>query len=290
MKGALQGAALLAGLLTAAGICAAGRQAAKPDEKEIEKQIFSLRSVPDAQRGSVTKDLALQIRRLPSGEGRLMLAFALANLSTEGDFGHDTLQEVATTLADTLSGPAPAGKQGDRSDACFELAELASLEHVKVSLSLPEYAAAVSKLAAIEKSRRKVDFTLSDLEGANWTLSSLKGKIVLVNFWATWCPPCRKEMPDLQALFDRYNRQGLVVLAISDEDPSKINPFIADKRYTFPILVDAGRKVNDKYSVDGIPKTFIYDRTGRLVAESMDMRTRRQLLDLLAKAGLKTGL
>ncbi|HWD37913.1 MAG TPA: TlpA disulfide reductase family protein [Fimbriimonas sp.] len=290
MKGALQGAALLAGLLTAAGICAAGRQAAKPDEKEIEKQIFSLRSVPDAQRGSVTKDLALQIRRLPSGEGRLMLAFALANLSTEGDFGHDTLQEVATTLADTLSGPAPAGKQGDRSAACFELAELASLEHVKVSLSLPEYAAAVSKLAAIEKSRRKVDFTLSDLEGANWTLSSLKGKIVLVNFWATWCPPCRKEMPDLQALFDRYNRQGLVVLAISDEDPSKINPFIADKRYTFPILVDAGRKVNDKYSVDGIPKTFIYDRTGRLVAESMDMRTRRQLLDLLAKAGLKTGL
>jgi peroxiredoxin len=110
---------------------------------------------------------------------------------------------------------------------------------------------------------------------------------VLVNFWATWCPPCRKEMPDLEALYNRFKGDGLVVLAISDEDAAKVRPFIAERQVTYPILLDPGRKVSDLFQVEGIPKTFVYDREGKLVAQSIDMRTRKQFLRMLAETGLR---
>jgi peroxiredoxin len=116
------------------------------------------------------------------------------------------------------------------------------------------------------------------------TLAELRGKVVLVNFWATWCPPCRKEMPDLEALFERFASQGLVILGISDEEAAKVEPFIRERKVTFPVLLDPGRKVNDMFVVEGIPKTFVYDREGKLVAQSIDMRTRKQFLEMLAKA------
>jgi len=111
--------------------------------------------------------------------------------------------------------------------------------------------------------------------------------VVLVNFWATWCPPCRKEMPDLQALYDKYKDQGFVVLSISDEEAAKVAPFIAEKKINYPVMLDPGRKVNDAFAVEGIPKSFVYDREGKLVAQSIDMRTRGQFEQMLAAAGLQ---
>jgi len=110
---------------------------------------------------------------------------------------------------------------------------------------------------------------------------------VLVNFWATWCPPCRKEMPDLQALYDKYKDQGFVVLSISDEEAAKVQPFITERKISYPVLLDPGRKVNDLFQVEGIPKSFVYNREGKLVAQSIDMRTRNQFLEMLTQAGLK---
>jgi peroxiredoxin len=126
-----------------------------------------------------------------------------------------------------------------------------------------------------------------DLHGKKWTLKSLRGKVVLLNFWATWCPPCRKEMPDLEALYNRFKDRGFVILAISDEEASKVDPFITERKITYPVLLDPGRKVNGLFQIDGIPKSFVYDRSGKLVAQSMDMRTRNQFLGMLAQAGLK---
>jgi len=254
---------------------------------EITTGLRGLRGVPDASRPAATKNLALQIRSLKPGVTKVGLANALANLSTEGDFGHDTLQEVANTLSGSLT-DSGAGLSKDVVEGAYsELAQLERFEHVSVKLKNGLYLAAKKSLDQLEARRSRVDFTLSDIVGKSWTLSSLKGKVVVVNFWATWCPPCRKEMPDLQALFNEYESKGFVILAISDEDKAKVQGFIAQKNYTYPVLIDTGRKVNEAYGIEGIPHSFVYDRQGRLAAEAIDMRTRGQFLKLLAKAGLK---
>lgn len=258
-------------------------------EKPILPQLRGLRGVPDDRRGGVTKQLALEIRQLPAGENKVSLATALAGLSTEGDFGHDTLQEVAATLAAALREKPLSAKQGESAVPYpyVELAQLVRYEHVQASLDSPLFAQAMSELEADDQRRQKPDFTLADLQGQAWTLQDLRGKVVLVNFWATWCPPCRKEMPDLETLYQRFRDQGLVVLAISDEDASKVKPFIAEHNFTYPILLDPGRKVNELFHIAGIPRSFIYDREGNLVAQSIDMRTQKQFLEMLAEAGLR---
>ncbi len=156
-------------------------------------------------------------------------------------------------------------------------------------MDLPDarYAAAMAKLEEIDALRAKAAFTLADLTGKQWTLQNLKGKVVLVNFWATWCPPCRKEMPDLERIYQRLSPKGLVVLAISDEEEAKVRPFIAEHHYSYPVLLDPGRKVNETMRVEGIPKTFVYGRDGKLVAQAMDMRTERQFVEMLREAGLE---
>lgn len=256
-------------------------------EKPIFDQIHGLRNLPDDARARITKQLALDVRQLPAGPNKLALADELANLSTEGDLGHDTVQEVATTLADALhETPAPEDKGQPASDY-IELASLVHFEHVKVSLDDPEFAAATAKVEAEDKGREHADFTLSDIDGKSWTMKDLRGKVVLVNFWATWCPPCRKEMPDLDSLYSRFKGKGFVVLAISDEDAATVRPFIAQHQYAYPILLDPGDSVHHEFQVEGIPMSFVFNRSGKLVAESMDMRTRNQFLGMLAEAGLK---
>ena len=256
-------------------------------EQPIVDQIKGLRKLDDTVRARTTKELALQIRQLPPVPNKLKLAGALANLSTEGDFGRDTLQEVTTTLASALREQPPLGKLGQPDDLYVSLASLVRYEHMQAQSDNPQFAEALSKLKAADAARQQADFTLSDLQGKPWHLQGLKGKVVLVNFWATWCPPCRKEMPDLQALYDKYKDQGFVVVSISDEEPAKVQPFITERRITYPVLLDPGRKVNAVFQVEGIPKSFVYNREGKLVAQSIDMRTRNQFLEMLAQAGLQ---
>jgi peroxiredoxin len=255
-------------------------------EKPIVEQIRGLRQLDDSVRARTTKDLALQIRQLPVVPNKLRLAGTLSNLSTEGDFGRDTLQEVTTTLAQALQEQPPAGKPGDPDELYVELASLVRYEHMEAESDNIQFKDALTRLEADDAKRQKVDFTLSDLQGKSWHLRELKGKVVLVNFWATWCPPCRKEMPDLQALYDKYKDQGFVVLSISDEEAAKVSPFITERNISYPVLLDPGRKVNEAFVVEGIPKSFVYDREGKLVAQSIDMRTRSQFQQMLAQAGL----
>ena len=256
-------------------------------EKPIADQIHGLRKLPDDVRAGTTRELALQIRQLPATPNKLRLAVGLASLSTEGDFGHDTLQEVATTLADTLRQQPVPDEKGQPAAPYVELAELVRYEHVQTTLDAPQLKAAMAKLEVDDQVRQKADFTLTDLNGKRWTLSALRGKVVLVNFWATWCPPCRKEMPDLEALYNRFKDQGLVILAISDEEVEKVQPFITERKITYPVMLDPGRKVNELFQVDGIPKSFVYNREGKLVTESIDMRTQGQFLQMLAQAGMQ---
>src|SRR6202140_450543 len=276
--------------------------------KALAEQIHGLRGLADDVRAGTTKELALKIRKLPATENKLRLAVGLAGLSTEGDFGHDTLQEVATTLAESLRerpGPwaKPAGQKNsdagsnaaDRRAPAYPYIELATLvryEHVEAPVELnndEQFRAAMAGLEANDRKLEHPEFTLKDLSGKTWTFAELRGKVVLVNFWATWCPPCRKEMPDLETLYGRFGSKGLVVLGISDEEAAKVGPFIRERKISFPVLLDPGRKVNEEFVVKGIPKSFVYDREGKLVAQSIDMRTQRQFLEMLGKAGLGEG-
>ncbi|MBZ5586805.1 MAG: TlpA family protein disulfide reductase [Acidobacteriia bacterium] len=263
--------------LALGGACA---QTPPAQQDPIAAQMARLRSLPDAEWVGAVGKLAREIQQLPASPRKTSLIGSLGNLVTEGDAGRETLQVVASTMAEALRG-AP------NSPLAAALAQLVRYEHLDIELDLPGYRAATAKLEAEDRRRESADFTLSDLSGKSWSLRDLRGKVVLVNFWATWCPPCRKEMPDMEALYRRFGPRGLMVLAISDEDTAKVQPFIAAQKYTYPVLLDAGRKVNELFGVQGIPKTFVYNREGKLAAQAIDRRTERQFLEMLKLAGLE---
>jgi peroxiredoxin len=273
--------------LLGAGMARAQQPKWSAQEEPIVARMNKLRSLPDDVRVEGTRELALEIRRLPAGLNKVRLANGLASLSTEGDFGHETLQEVATTLAAALAEHPVPPERGEPAFPYRELATLVRYEHVEARLNSPDFAAAQSKLAAEDRRRAQADFTLRDLQGKEWNLRSLRGKVVLVNFWATWCPPCRKEIPDLESLYQRFKGQGLIVLGVSHDDVSKIESFVAGHGMTYPVLVDANRQVSDLFAVEGIPQTYVFNRDGKLVAEALDMRTQKQFLRMLAQAGLE---
>jgi peroxiredoxin len=275
---------LVACAILAGAPAISGQTQAAPGSQEqaIAARLRQLRGLPDDEWTVEVGQLARQIHALPAGKGKLDLLASLSGLATEGDAGHETLQMIADTFVEAIAGLPESQRVG------YDfLANLARYEHVQVSLDDPPYRAAMAKLEASDQRRLSPEFTLGDLQGRKWSLQALRGKVVLVNFWATWCPPCRREMPDMQALYERFGPRGLVILAISDEEAVKVGDFAAAQKYTFPILLDPGREVHDLFAVEGIPKSFLYGRDGRLVAQAIDRRTSRQFLGMLKLAGLE---
>ena len=113
-----------------------------------------------------------------------------------------------------------------------------------------------------------VNITLPMLGGGNASLSSYKGKVVILNFWATWCPPCRSEMPSMETLYQRFKNRGLEILAVDlGEDRDEVQQFINSNRYTFPVLLDAGGKASTQYGVSAIPTTYILDKEGKIIGK-----------------------
>jgi thiol-disulfide isomerase/thioredoxin len=116
---------------------------------------------------------------------------------------------------------------------------------------------------------------LKDLDGKTHDLAQLRGKVVLINFWATWCPPCRREMPSMERLAQAFKGQPLVMLAVDvGEDPDTIEAFTSqlDTVPTFPILLDTRSRSMQAWKVAGLPTTFLVDRQGRIVASAIGGR------------------
>jgi len=110
------------------------------------------------------------------------------------------------------------------------------------------------------------DFSLVDLQGETWTLSELKGQVVFINFWATWCPPCLEEMPSMQKLYTMLPSDKFKMLAVLNKDEMDIAELVAkQRRITIPILNDSWNNVGPKYSLTGLPETFIVNKEGKLV-------------------------
>ena len=119
--------------------------------------------------------------------------------------------------------------------------------------------------AAPQPSQAAPDFTLRSLEGQNLRLQEQRGKVVLLNFWATWCGPCREEMPQLNRLFDKYRNSGFNLLGVNvDEDPKNAASVASKLGVKFPVLLDNDKQVSKLYELSSMPSTVLIDRDGRV--------------------------
>ncbi|MBF6569868.1 MAG: TlpA family protein disulfide reductase [Candidatus Binataceae bacterium] len=111
------------------------------------------------------------------------------------------------------------------------------------------------------------DLSLVDLNGRTVLLSALRGKVIFLNVWATWCPVCRREMPAIQKLYAEFKNYPdfHLIAASEDQNQAAVAPFIENHGYQFQVLLDPGSQVGNAYRVRGLPSTFIIDRTGRVI-------------------------
>ncbi len=119
---------------------------------------------------------------------------------------------------------------------------------------------------------RAADFKLETLDGTTVSLESLRGKVVFLNVWATWCGPCREEMPSMQTLYDDFKgNKDFVMLAASQDTGGRdvVASYVKKNGYHFTILLDPENKISETYEVSGVPETFIIDRKGQIVAHHM---------------------
>ena len=117
------------------------------------------------------------------------------------------------------------------------------------------------------------DFTLPTLDGGSITLSDLKGKVVLINFWATWCPPCRDEMPSMEKLYRRFKYEEFTLLSVDVmESPETVKKFARKYDLSFPILLDKKGEVSAKYAATAIPTTYIINKKGEAVGKAIGPR------------------
>lgn len=128
---------------------------------------------------------------------------------------------------------------------------------------------------ALKISKTKaMNFKLKDLNGKEVSLSDYKGKKVFLNFWATWCPPCKAEMPEMEMLYQETKNSDLVILAVNlDEEKDTVQKFINSNKYNFPVLLDTGNIVASQYEVVSIPTSFFIDKEGNIVDKHIGAMT-----------------
>lgn len=116
---------------------------------------------------------------------------------------------------------------------------------------------------------KAIDFKLKDLNGKELSLSDLKGKKVFLNFWATWCPPCRAEMPEIEKLYQETKNSDLVIVAVEIGEPlSTVKSFIDSNKYNFKVLLDLDQSVAAKYNITSIPTSYFIDVDGNIVTKN----------------------
>lgn len=130
-------------------------------------------------------------------------------------------------------------------------------------------------ITPVKGDKKAPDFSLQDLNGKKFELNQFRGKVVLLNFWATWCGPCKEEMPSMEALHRQFKGENFILLAISVDygGHKQVKEFIDKHHFTFPILIDPTCKTLDLFQVKGIPTTLLINKKGKIIGKAVGPRS-----------------
>jgi cytochrome c biogenesis protein CcmG/thiol:disulfide interchange protein DsbE len=126
-------------------------------------------------------------------------------------------------------------------------------------------------------------FVLPEIGGGQVSLADLRGKVILLNFWATWCPPCRREIPDFISLQGQYGAQGLQIVGIGTDEPEKVRAYAQENGMNYPVLFGTDDVALKYGGIDAIPTTFLIDRQGRIVTKYVGLRSRAEFEQAIKK-------
>ena len=184
-----------------------------------------------------------------------------------------------------------AHENGEFHDAYNRLAELLEERDYNLPQPHPSIMARRDLRSLDHAAHYGTDFSLSSLDGKRFQLSDLKGKVVMIDFWATWCPPCRDALPAIEKIQQQWRDRGLVVLGISDEASHVIQSFLTKNPISYPTLLDPDRRVHNLFGQDGngqgIPLTVVFDRDGNFLGRVPYPHNEENFLAVLKKAGLR---
>lgn len=196
----------------------------------------------------------------------------------------DTSVGAGSSLVDVVASGSIGGSDVTEVDGSGETDTLAILSDSALT-SITEVAENLDPAIGLSEGNRAPDFTVMGVDGEAITLSDLRGDVVLLNFWGTWCGPCRREMPEFQQAYERLNEDGFEILAVSFDDTFEaIATFRDEFGLTFPLALDDTGEINDAYGIQTRPSSFLLDKDGTIVARHFGMMTESQIEDMINEA------
>jgi len=191
---------------------------------------------------------------------------------------------TGSSLVDVVASGSIGGEDMTDVDGSGETEALQSLSDTALN-SITEVADNLDPAIGLAEGNRAPDFTVQLVDGEPIILSELRGNVVLLNFWGTWCGPCRREMPEFQQAYDEFNDDGFEILAVSFDDTFEaIASFRDEFGLTFPLALDDTGEINDAYGIQTRPSSFLLDKDGTILARHFGMMTEAQIQEMLVEA------